>query len=92
MIRDGDAASYAKSTAEANEKWRRRVKFEMLGQLSDDMTPEEARKKLTRRYSSIRKRWGQTSNDELLEIYLTRTHNRLRSPLDLHVAHHARQL
>ncbi len=71
MIRDGDAAQYAKSTAEINEKWRRRVKFEMLSQLADDMTAEEAKDKLRRRYSSIRKRWEQTSNDELLEMYLT---------------------
>jgi carboxyl-terminal processing protease len=71
MVRDGDAAHYAKSTSDANDKWRRRVKFEMLSQLADDLTPTEAREKLRRRYTSIRKRWEQTSNDELLEMYLT---------------------
>lgn len=71
MVRDGDAANYAKNKAEADEKWRRRVKFEMLSQIADDLTPEEAREKLRRRYTSIRKRWDQTSNDELLEMYLT---------------------
>ncbi len=71
MVRDGDAAHYAKNKTEADEKWRRRVKFEMLSQLADDLTPEEAREKLRRRYTSIRKRWDQTSNDELLEMYLT---------------------
>ena len=71
MVRDGDAATYAKSIAEANDKWRRRVKFEMLSQLADELTPEETREKLRRRYTSIRKRWDQTNNDELLEMYLT---------------------
>ncbi len=71
MIRDGDFAKYATTPDEAKDKWRRRVKFEMLSQLADDLTPEEARKKLRRRYTSIGKRWEQTSNDELLEMYLT---------------------
>lgn len=71
MVRDGDSAKYAKSPAEAVDKWRRRVKYEMLTQLADDKTPEEAREKLKRRYSSIQKRWHQTSDDELLEMFLT---------------------
>lgn len=71
MVRDADAAQYAKTPEEAQEKWRRRVKYEMLTFLADDMEPSEARDKLRRRYTSIRKRWEQTSNDELLEMYLT---------------------
>lgn len=71
MIRDGDAAQYAKTPEEARDKWRRRVKFEMLSQMADEMEPAEAKEKLTRRYKSIRKRWEQTSNDDLLEMYLT---------------------
>lgn len=71
MIRDGDAAKYASNPAEARDKWRRRVKFEMLSQMADEMEPADAKEKLTRRYKSIRKRWDQTSNDDLLEMYLT---------------------
>lgn len=71
MIRDSDSAKYATTSAEATDKWRRRVKYEMLTQLADEKTPEEAREKLTRRYSSIRKRWNQTNDDELLEMFLT---------------------
>lgn len=71
MIRDGDAAKYANTPSEALDKWRRRVKYEMLTLLADDLTAEEAREKLSRRYSSIQRRWEQTNNDELLEMYLT---------------------
>jgi len=71
MVRDSDSAHYAKSPADAVDKWRRRVKYEMLTQLADEKTPEEAREKLSRRYSSIRKRWHQTNDDELLEMFLT---------------------
>ena len=71
MALKGEYSEYAKNAAEAEDKWRRRVKYEMLSQIADDMTIDEARAKLQRRYSSIRKRWNQTSNDELLEMYLT---------------------
>ena len=34
------------------------------------MTDKEARDKLARRYRSLDKRWHQTDNEELLEMYL----------------------
>jgi len=47
------------------------VKFDLLKETADKVTMEEAIKKLTKRYESIRKSWQQTDNDELLERYLT---------------------
>lgn len=71
MIRDPDFATYAKTPEEAAERWRKRVKYDLLNEIDDEMTSEEVVEKLQKRYESIRKRWHQTSNDELLEIYLT---------------------
>jgi carboxyl-terminal processing protease len=71
MIREPDARAYAKTPEEAAELWRKRVKYDLLNEIADDVTMEEAVEKLRKRYESIRKRWNQTSNDELLEIYLT---------------------
>ena len=71
MIRDPEAATFPKTPEEAAERWRQRVKFDLLKETADDVPLDEAIKKLTKRYESIRKSWQQTDNDELLERYLT---------------------
>jgi len=71
MIRDPEAATFAKTPAEAAEKWRQRVKFDLMKETADDVAMDEAVKKLQKRYDSIRKSWHQTDNDELLERYLS---------------------
>ena len=71
MVRDPDKMVYATSVAEANERWRKRVKYDMLLQITDDVTQEEAIEKLHKRYRSIRRNWEQTDSDELLEMFLS---------------------
>jgi carboxyl-terminal processing protease len=74
MIRDPKSpdCKYARTPEEAAERWRKRVKFDLLKETAEDKVPmDEAVKKLTKRYESIRKSWQQTDNDELLERYLT---------------------
>jgi carboxyl-terminal processing protease len=71
MAREPDAMNFPKTPEEAAERWRQRVKFDLLKETADKVPMEEAIKKLTKRYDSIRKSWQQTDNDELLERYLT---------------------
>jgi carboxyl-terminal processing protease len=71
MVRDKDSATFPKTPEEAAERWRQRVKFDLLKETADDVPMEKAVEKLRKRYSSIRKSWHQTDNDELLERYLT---------------------
>jgi carboxyl-terminal processing protease len=71
MVYDPDAMTYASSTAQANDRWRKRVKYDLLTHLADDKQYEEAVEKLHKRYRSIGKRWHQTDNDELLEMFLS---------------------
>jgi carboxyl-terminal processing protease len=71
MIRDPEAATFAKSPEEAAEKWRQRVKFDLMKETTDDVPMDEAVKKLRKRYLSIRNSWQQTNNEELLERYLS---------------------
>jgi carboxyl-terminal processing protease len=71
MIRDPDAATFPKTPEEAAERWRQRVKFDLMKEVADDVAMDEAVKKLRKRYDSIRKSWQQTDNDELLERYLS---------------------
>jgi carboxyl-terminal processing protease len=71
MDSDPKAIGFAKTPAEAADRWRRRVKFDLLKEIADDVPMDEAIKKLNKRYDSIRKSWEQTDDDELLERYLT---------------------
>jgi carboxyl-terminal processing protease len=68
---DRDTAQYAKTEAEAREKWRKRIKYDLLVLKADKTVGQEARDKLARRYHSFAKRMHQTDNEELLEMYLT---------------------
>jgi carboxyl-terminal processing protease len=75
MARSRETATYARTPAEAMERWRQRVKYDMLLLKSADKKGEKkegqaARDKLKRRYASIAKRMHQTNSEELLEAYL----------------------
>ena len=71
MVTDPDVVSYPRNEQEAKERWRRRIKYDLLVLKGDDTEGEEARDKLKRRYESFSKRMYQTDADELLEIFLT---------------------
>ncbi len=71
MIKDRDLLPYPKDEQEAHERWRKRIKFEILDRRSDEIDLAEAIEKVRRRHHSIQKRMHQTSSDELLEMYLT---------------------
>ena len=82
IVTDRDASTWAKSEAEAEDNWRRRIKYDLLVQKMEKATPEEAKDKLLRRYRSFAKRMHQMTADELLETYLTS----LTSSLDPHTS------
>ena len=82
IVIDPDETSWARTPAEAQDKWRKRIKYDLLVQKMEKTTPQEAMEKLQRRYRSFSKRMHQTSADELLEIYLVS----LTSSLDPHTS------
>ena len=71
MVRDPDKLEWAQSNAELDERWRKRVKYDLLLELIDDVDEKEAIEKLHKRYRGIERNWEQYSNDELLEDFLT---------------------
>lgn len=71
MQLDPDTVDYAASDAEMRDRWRKRLKYDLLDLKADKIVSEEATAKLIRRYTSFRNRMRQTSSDELLEMYLT---------------------
>lgn len=71
IITDPDLLDYPTNSEEARERWRLRVKYDLLVLKSDETEGEEAIERLTRRYHSFARRMEQYDSDELLEMYLT---------------------
>ncbi|MGE0610125.1 MAG: carboxy terminal-processing peptidase [Pirellulales bacterium] len=71
LVTEPDLLAYANSQAEAYEMWRKRIKYDLLVLKAEDKTLDEAKEKVARRYHSFGKRMHQTSDDELLEMYLS---------------------
>jgi carboxyl-terminal processing protease len=73
IVTDPNQTSYAKDGAEMRDRWRKRVKFDLL-KLSTEKTPltgKAAADKVSKRYHQLAKRMKQTNDGELLEMYLT---------------------
>lgn len=70
---DYDTMPYAKDAAEARERWRKRIKFDLLlNRVAEKPLPEaESKEKVLNRYKGLLRRWKQVDNADLLELYLT---------------------
>ncbi len=72
MIRDPDAMVYAKNKEEADERWRKKAKYDILYQTGvEELEYAEAVENLHKRYKGILRSSEQTDSDELLEMFLT---------------------
>jgi carboxyl-terminal processing protease len=85
MVTEPDLLQYPRDAAEARERWRQRIEYDLLvlkadksdkakeGQPPKDPAEEdkEAREKLSKRYHNFARRMKQFDNNELLEMYLT---------------------
>ena len=71
MLIDADDRDWATSSAEMNERWRKRIKYEILSLKLDDKELAEARAKVRKRYETLQKLMSQTESSEVLEIYLS---------------------
>lgn len=76
LIKDPDDIDWASDEAELNERWRKRIKFDLLMLKLDDTEhkdPElaDARKRLHTRYHTNQLFLDQTEAHEVLELYLS---------------------
>ena len=71
LVTDPKAIQYARDGQEIEDRWRRRIKYDLLVLKGDKTEGEAAREKLRRRYQSFAKRMHQTDADELLEMFIT---------------------
>ena len=89
IISDRDKMHYARTVNDARDRWRKRVKYDLLMLKVDEIEGEEAREKLTNRYNRFKRRMHQTDGEELLETYLSALttsfdpHSRYMSPAAL---------
>ena len=75
LISKPEKMKYARTRAEARERWRKRIKFNFLSLKTEKTEGAKAQERLTRRYTSYGKQMHQTSSDDLLEIFLTSVTN-----------------
>lgn len=71
LLTDRDLVKYPRDEKELRDRWRRRIKYDLLVLKGDKKEGKEAREKLQRRYQSFARRMHQADADELLEWYLT---------------------
>ena len=71
LDRSRSKAAWPATQAEADDLWRRRLKFELLQDLLDKKTLAEAKQNVHRRYERLLKNLADTETDDVAEWFLT---------------------
>ena len=61
MVVDPKTAEYAKTDEEAKDRWRTRIKYELLNFIVDGKTVAEARERIHKRYRNLKTQAGTNS-------------------------------
>jgi carboxyl-terminal processing protease len=79
---DYDNIDFARSADEVRDRWRKKVKFDLLQQRFEKKPLPEAEQKerILKRYRTLMDAWTRTDSDEVLELYL----NALTTSFDPH--------
>jgi len=68
---DRAKAEWPADPAASDELWQKRLKFELLGEILNKKTIEEAKEKVKKRYDRMLKTLAEIEGKDLAEIYLT---------------------
>ncbi|MGD9855722.1 MAG: carboxy terminal-processing peptidase [Planctomycetaceae bacterium] len=71
ILIDADELPWATDDAEIHERWRKRVKYDVLQLKLAGESIEEARERLHKRYRTIKLHYDQMERIDILELYLT---------------------
>ena len=71
IVIDADTLPWSVTKEQANERWRKRIKYSLLSLLVDDVKEKEARERLHKRYRGISRIYHQMEEREQLELFLT---------------------
>jgi carboxyl-terminal processing protease len=67
---DRSKAEWPQNAAEADELWRKRLKFELLQEILNKKTVEQAKDTVRKRYERLRKSYSEMDGNEVAERYL----------------------
>lgn len=70
FVNDGDRIAPAKTTEELDDRWRRRLKLDLLNLEQDEVTGEEARDRLRKRYGDFLERLKKENREDVLSRWL----------------------
>jgi carboxyl-terminal processing protease len=70
IVIDGEQLPFASDMKEMNDRWRKRIKYELLSLQLDKTSVEDARKRLHKRYDTLKKYAHDTEDSEVLEMFL----------------------
>ncbi len=68
---DRSKAEWPQTQADADDLWRRRIKFELLGEMLNKKTLDQAREVVRKRYERMLKNMADIDGGDLAELYLT---------------------
>ncbi len=71
MVVKGDELPWARTQEEVDERWRKRIKYDLIQFRLDNETEEEGKKRLHSRYRTVQRNIEQMKQSEILEFYLT---------------------
>lgn len=71
LITDAKTLPWSDSTEALNERWRKRVKYDILNLKLEDTKPEEITDRLHKRYKMLERTINDTESFEVLEMYLS---------------------
>lgn len=82
IVVDRTKIGWAKDTAELEDRWRKRIKFQVLS-MKEGVSEPEAREKLKKRYGQIAKHQDEQTADDTYSVFL----NAFATALDPHSAY-----
>lgn len=71
MAVDGDQIPWATDVKEVNERWRKRIKYDLLTLQLDKTSTDDARKRLHKRYDTLKHYAHDWEDNEVLEMFLS---------------------
>lgn len=77
MLIDRRKIAYAKNQQELVERWRKRIKFQLLQLKSSLNDMDKARRKLTKRYQLVSRRHGELDSDDVYASFMSAFANAL---------------
>ncbi len=75
FVTDRDTAKYAWSETEGKDRWRRRLKYDLLNHEQDGIKGDEAKAKIKKRYTRYNKRMHQTKDIEVISMLISAVSN-----------------